>query len=261
MVSAKPRTSQTGFPEEFLDLTLDEAILIALQDTQVLRNLGANSVTTPQSVTTVFDPAIVATDPNFGAEAALSSFDAQFAAGLTLNKNDDVFNNPVLGGNAQEVRSDIAAGTYSLSKISGVGTQFAIQGNVQHTDTNSPGVLFPHLWETTWEASVRQPLLQGSGARFNQIAGPINQPGFRNTSGVLISRIDHEVSRVQLEGQLNDMVEEIIAAYWRLNQAYKNLESTKEVRDASRNTNDRCAVLRRICESIVYRDEQISDGI
>ncbi len=42
----------------------------------------------PLQVPTVYDPAIVEADPNFGVEAALSNFDAQLGSQLLWQKND-----------------------------------------------------------------------------------------------------------------------------------------------------------------------------
>lgn len=232
-----PRTNATGMPDAFWDLSLDEAITIALSDAEILRSLGATVLTNPQAVGSRFDPAVIATDPNFGIEAALAQFDTRYSSNLFLQKNDDVFNNPVLGGNAQEVREDVAVYNYSISKTSAQGSIFSITGDVRHTNSDSPNLIFSHLWQTSWEASIRQPLLQGAGVDFNRIAGPAaQQPGIRNSSGVVISRINHQISQAQFERQLRDMVGEIISAYWRLDLAHKNFKSIKQLRDASLTT-------------------------
>lgn len=229
-------TNKTELPSEFWEMTLDEVLLIALQDSKILRSLNATSVVNPQGVSSSFDSAITSTDPNFGIEAALSQFDVQFSSQLSYAKNDDVFNNPFLGANAQEVRDDVSTGGFSIFKTNGLGTQFGINSNVVHSQNNSPGQLFPHSWTTVWEATVRHPLLQGSGSQFNQISGPNNQLGFRNSSGVLISRINRDITNAQFDRQLREMVSEVINAYWRLELAYKNFEAIRSLRDSSLKT-------------------------
>lgn len=236
---AAPRSSLTEIPEEFRELSLDDAILLALQDTEILRSLGAIVVQNPQAAPGSFDPAIQVTDPNFGIEAALAQFDTQFNASTIYQRNDDVFNNPVLAGgvgSAAEVRDDLTTSIFSLGKTTATGTQFAVNSSIQHSQSNNPNLLFPHSWTTVWEATARQPLLQGSGIQFNRIAGPVRQPGFQQTSGVIISQINRDISIAQFEQNLRNMVNEIVQAYWQLDLAYKNFESIRRVRDASLTT-------------------------
>ncbi len=229
--SAEPLTDLSELPTTTWEMTLDEAIHTALHNTEILRSLGATVVSNPQSVIGSFDPAIQSTDPFFGAAAALSQFDTQLNSSLLYTKNDDVFNNPVLGGGAAEVRDDVAASTLGLRRTNIFGTQFSMQNRVQHSNSTNPALLFPHSWTTVWEGTVRQPLMQGRGAQFNQIAGPTNQTGFRNVSGVVLSQINQEVSLAQFEKGVRDMVREITNAYWQLDLAYRRLEATKRVRD------------------------------
>lgn len=231
-----PRTSLTELTENFRELTLDEAIMIALQDTQVLRSLGATAVSNPQFATSSLDPAIQSTDPNFGIQAALAQFDARFNSNMQYAKNDDVFNNAIFGGGARETREDLTSGSTTLSKTNAFGTQYSIGTNFQHSQSNAPNLLFPHAWTTVMEATVRQPLMQGRGVQFNRVAGPTAQPGFRNSTGIIISRINHDISIAQFEVGVRDMLSEIIDAYWQLDFAYKSFESIRTVRDLSLST-------------------------
>lgn len=228
---AAPRTDRTELPTTTWDISLDEAIQLALSNAEVLRSLGATIITNPQAAAARFDPEIQATDPLFGTQAALSQFDAQLSSSLLYNKNDDVFNNPVLGGGAAEVRDDVARGTWGLRKTNGIGTLFTVQNNVQHSNSTNPSLLFPHSWTTVWEGTVRQPLMQGRGALFNQIAGPTTQPGFRFSNGVALSQVNHEISLAQFERNVRNMVREITDSYWQLSLAHQRLEATKRVRD------------------------------
>ncbi len=228
---AAPRTNQTELHKVTWNLSLDEAIRIAMGNAEVLRSLGAVVISNPQSATGVLDPAIQSSDPLFGTQAALSQFDTQLSSSVFYSKNDDVFNNVVLGGGAAEVRDDVAKGALGLRKTNGMGTQFSIQNNIQNSDSNNRALLFPQSWTTEWEGTVRQPLLQGSGLLFNQIAGPTTQPGFRFSNGVALSRINTEISIAQFERGVRSMVREIADTYWQLNLAYERLESTKRVRD------------------------------
>jgi hypothetical protein len=190
---ARPLSSRNKLPEEMWYLTLDQAIEIALQNTDILRSLGATVIQNPTLAPGSFDPAINSTDPNFGIEAALAQFDTLLNSSLLYARNDDVFNNPVLGGGAAEVRNDVTTGNLGLTKVNASGTRFSLNSQIVHSQTDNPNALFSNAWTTVWEATVRQPLLQGRGVRFNSILGPAVQPGIRNGSGVVISRLNHDI--------------------------------------------------------------------
>ena len=228
---AAPRTDRTEVPQVTWDMSLDEAIRIALGNAEVLRSLGATIITNPQSASGAFDPAIQSSDPLFGTQAALSQFDTQLTSNFLYSKNDDVFNNRVLGGGATEVRDDVGKGTWGLRKTNGFGTQFSVQSNVQHSNSTNPALLFPSSWTSSWEGTVRQPLMQGRGVVFNQIAGPNGQPGFRYSNGVALAKVNQEISIVQFERNVRNMVREITDSYWQLSLAYERVEATKRVRD------------------------------
>ena len=157
-------------------------------------------------------PAIQSTNPNFGIEAALAQFDTNLNSTVLYAKNDNVFNNPVLGGNATEVRDDIFTGNFGLNKVSASGTRFSLNTQLVHSQTDNVNALFSNSWTTVWEATARQPLLQGRGVRFNSIAGPALTPGLQNSSGVVISRLNHEISTAQFERSVIAMVAEIVGS-------------------------------------------------
>ncbi len=236
VATSEPRTPLTEIPIESWDLTLDEAIILALKNTEVLRSLGGAIVDNRQFASGSFDPALQSTNPNSGIEAALADFDTQVSSSLFLRRNDNVFNNPVLGGGVNEVRDDVVSGLFSIDRIAPTGTNFSLASSVDHSQSNNPNLLFPHSWTTTWEATVRQPLLQGRGVRFNRIAGPNNRAGFRLANGIVIRRINHDISIAQFERQLRDMVREITNAYWQLYLAYENFNSIRGIRDVGLST-------------------------
>src|SRR6056297_3500121 len=61
-----------------LEMTLSEAVQRAVADSPILRRLGSNALVSPQTVGTVYDPALAHADPLSGVEAALAAFDAQY---------------------------------------------------------------------------------------------------------------------------------------------------------------------------------------
>jgi len=92
-VFQRPLTSKSELPSEFIYISLDETIAFALQDVEVLRSLSANVVQNAQSAVSSLDPALQATDPNFGIHAALAAFDTNLTSSILYSNNDDTFNN------------------------------------------------------------------------------------------------------------------------------------------------------------------------
>ncbi len=236
--TAPPRTSVAEMPEDFWELTVEEAIRIALENSPVMRNLGGRVLINPDGETTIFDPAIVESDPIFGEQAALAQFDATLNGAMNFAKNDNVFNNTVLGGGAREVTQDVYTQNWSVDKTSATGTRFTWSNTLQHESTNEPDTLvqFGHFWTALSEATIRQPLLQGRGLEFNRIAGPNAQPGFRTTSGILISRINEDISIAQFEAGVRTYLLELLNAYWDLTFAYRNYDTAKTARKSAAET-------------------------
>jgi outer membrane protein TolC len=99
--------------------------------------------------------------------------------------------------------------------------------------TNSPFNTGPDKplnwpWGTTSELEFRQPLLQGAGVDFNRIAGPNGTPGFNR--GVLIARLNLDVSLADFEASVVQLVSEVENAYWELYYAYRDLDAKMAAR-------------------------------
>ncbi len=231
-----PVTTADDWSSQQVELSLDEILHLALSDAKILKSLNATVLSSPASSTGIFDPAITVTDPLFGVEAALSQFDTNFAASINHANNDDVFNNSILGGGATEVVQDLLSADFSLRKTSATGTQYTLRNNLVYDNNNNISSTFPSSYAGFIEAQLRQPLLQGRGIEFNRIAGPNAQPGFRSTSGVVISQINHDVSIAQFNQDVREYVGEIVTAYWELHFAYQNYEAAKDARDAVQST-------------------------
>lgn len=216
-------------PEDlYWDLTLEEVIHEALQNSEMMRDLGG-VLRNPFALATIYDPAITYTDGQFGEEAALSEFDAQVGARTFFEKNDRGFNNQTVGQGGF-FRQDYHNYEVALSKRSATGGLFALRSVTQYDNNNQDAsALFPHSWDTYAEAEVRQPLLQGAGVEFNRIAGPNSTPGFAN--GVLIARTRTDISLVDFEIGLRNLISDVENAYWDLYFAYRDLDAKIEARD------------------------------
>jgi outer membrane protein TolC len=238
LVDRPPLTLRTDPPQNFWDMTLEEAIAIGLQNSEILKDLGGRVVANPETSSTVYDPAIRESDPIFGPEGALSAFDAQLSTGLFWQKNDRVFNNEIEGGDINEFQQDLVTYQSQISKLAATGTRFALRNLTRYDDNNTPDSvkLFPDTWDTQFEAEVRQPLLQGAGVAFNRIAGPNARPGFNFSTGVLLARINTDVSLADFERSVRDYLSELETAYWELYYAYRALDAAVLARDSAAET-------------------------
>ena len=208
-------------------LTESEMLTLALNNSPVLRPLGVQIIDNPDAVTTRYDVAIEATDPFFGPQAALADFDARLRAGVTAQNNDRVFNNAILGGAAQELVQDTTAFNTGWQKRTRSGATFDLGVDHSYDNNNRAGNLFPNYWETQWQAGIRQPLLQGAGRKFNLIAGPNAQPGFRFSRGIVIAKLNVKVSEADFQIKVRDFVRDLYQTYWDLQQRYQTYEQIR----------------------------------
>ncbi|MCA9132373.1 MAG: TolC family protein [Planctomycetales bacterium] len=233
--SVRGASSPAWTPPQPWDLTLDEVIQVALANSTILRDLGARVVQSPGLTPTIYGPALQASDPVTGVEAALSAFDAQVASDLFFENNDRVLNNEFLGGGVNFFRQDLARFQSSLKKKTASGALYTLRHNVDGDLNNSTrNLLEGRAWSWNLEGEVRQPLLQGRGLAFNRIAGPQATPGVYN--GVLLALLKADASASELEIGLRDYLSEVENAYWDLYFAFVDLEVKTKARDRSLGT-------------------------
>ena len=229
-------------------VTLEEAVALALQNSQVIRDVGGMIVSSPISRSTVFDPAIQETNAQAGVEAALSAFDAQLAATLHCNLTEKKYNNPMFaggavgpGGRPPALAENTSAFIAEISKVAPTGTRFAARNLTNYARDNRPlitpggggqqfGNLLSSTYETVFQLEARHPLLRGSGVEFNRIAGPNAMPGVYN--GVLLARINTDISLADFEIAVRDLLRDVGDAYWELYFAYRNLDAKIEARQS-----------------------------
>ena len=215
------------------ELSLEEAVHTALQNSKVVRNLGS---VTPFGFadglsgrtagnTTVYDPAIFETDPQAGVEAALSAFDAQFTTSVFWNKQDRPQN---VSTSFQFIpffyEQDQGQFEAALTKRSATGTQYTLRNQTIYDSNNRGfGRALPSDWYTAMEIEVNQPLMRGRGALVNRIP-------------VMVARINTDISLAQFEGSVRNLVVDVENTYWDLYTAYRNLEAGRIARDAAQVT-------------------------
>lgn len=236
-----------------VDMTLAEAIQMAVGQSPVLRSLGGSIVQIPgsnalqafggsgglvqtrTSGTTVYDPALSYANPLGGVEAALADFDAQFNSRLGWTKTDAPNNSQAaLFFQPSVLQATGANFAAEISKQTATGGRFALRHIVNYSRSNQPFLAFPSSFTGWVEAEWRQPLLQGAGTTYNRIAGPNSVVGQYN--GVLIARINNDISLTDFESSVIQLVSDVEQAYWSLYGGYRNLEAQLRGREAALQT-------------------------
>jgi outer membrane protein TolC len=255
--ATEPVTLSNPAFDEIWEVSLEDAIRTALENGKVLRNLGGrfasfggprpqtgepavSLLTAPTQTPTIYDPSIVETDPFRGVESALALFDAQVSSSLTWERQNRPQN---IGGVGtfifqQQFLGDTGNMTSGIQKRTATGATLGFSNQTLYDNNNSPirqpGV--PSTWTTNYDFTFSQPLLQGAGATYNRIAGPdffdniYGRPNFR---GVLLARINADISLADFEAGVRNLVSDTEQAYWELYFAYRNLEARKAGRDSA----------------------------
>ncbi len=243
-----PLTLNNPEPQEIWELKLEEAIKIALANSKVVRTLpgrftsnGIINPTPPQATPpdqlittndtsrTVYDPAITETTPGTGVEAALSAFDAQWTASMQGQHNlhpQNVNPGSIVSGFVVPIfKEDNTTFNTALTKITATGGQFAVTNNIFYDNVNTKTVDTPYTSSTNVQLTFNQPLLAGGGVQYNRIAGPFNPfAGIISSSGstvgttafdgVLLARINTDISLADFEGTVRNMLSDVENAYW-----------------------------------------------
>ncbi len=183
-------------------LSLDEAIHIALETTQVVRVLAG--VTAVSSGQTIYDPAI----SNTMIDQAQARFDPMVTQTNTWDRLDPPFAllNPLdptrtllTSNEMQDYRA-----TAGLTKTNVLGGQWAVNWTDTYTQFggNGPFPLNPQNLSAL-EVSYTQPLLQGGGYQVNM-------------APIVIARLNTDQSFFQYKDSVQELVRGVIEAYWNL---------------------------------------------
>jgi outer membrane protein TolC len=264
--TAEPLTLSNPNFDQIWELSLEEAIRTALENGKVLRNLGGrfasfggarpqtgeppvSLLTAPTLTPSIYDPAIVETDPFRGVESALALFDAQLSSSLTWERIKRPQNIDRGAGSIifpRELIGDTGNWRTGLQKRTATGATWGFANETIYDNNNSPireqnppgsgNVVVPSTWTTNYDFTFNQPLLQGAGVTYNRIAGPdsfenlYGRPVFR---GVLLARVQADISLADFEAGVRNLVSDTEQSYWECYFAYRNLEARKAGRDSS----------------------------
>ncbi len=247
----KPRTLADRHEDEVWELSLSDTIHLALQNNRVIRTDGAflspgNALfTNPDRAASVYDPAIQESGVLFGGrgvEAALAAFDAQWNTSMLWGRNENFVNNLFNGGGQSPGASFVSESANfntGLSKTFGYGASLGFRHDVDYLGTNSPAQLFPSAYTGSLSAQYRQPLLAGAGTEFTRIAGPIGQSfgGITGVNqGVVIARINNDITIADFEGSVLDLLLDVERLYWDLYLAYVRYDTAVKARNSAQRT-------------------------
>jgi outer membrane protein TolC len=219
----RPPSVRTAEQLEYWPMTLEEAVQLALANSETIRESGGRIVSAPTSALTIYDPAIQEVDPRTGPEAALAAFDAQFSSHLFVDHREREFNNRFLGAGSFGLTEQLGDFNLGFHKTAATGTKFSFENTTLYDYSNSTANVTPSVFDTVFEAGFRHPLLQGAGVEFNRIAGPQSSPG--NYRGILVARINSDVKLVEFEAAVRNLLYEVERSYWELEYSYRDLDT------------------------------------
>jgi outer membrane protein TolC len=228
-LSGEPRNLHRSVDDEVREISLHECILTALTNNEIVETTALGGVgtkvvlTNPTGTVSVYDSAIQETNILFGrrgVEAALSDFDTTFASGMVWGRNAGRLNVP----GAPSSTAETGTFTSSLSKAFATGASAQVYNNWNYLGTNAAGTLFPSSYTGGVGATFRQPLLAGSGTTYTRTAGPQN-PAFGAitgvSQGVLIARINQDITLADFESAVQVGLRDIENTYWDLYLFYR----------------------------------------
>ncbi len=249
----------------FQDMTLEDAVSIALSNTKVIRGYGTPGLQStrispgqdglangPNAATTTYDVAIRESEPGFlgtpgqisspsnlttnggldgnqGVEAALADFDAQLTGSVTYAKSDEPRNSVITSPlNSPVFQQDQVTWQSQISKKSANGTQIFFRNINQYTSNNNP--ITPNglqVLDSFYRASFEAEVRQ-----------PLlrGRGTFINRMPVVISRIGTDQQIANLDAALQNKVTNVEIRYWDLYCAYRNFEAAKTGRKAALET-------------------------
>lgn len=260
-----PPISLDNLNFEFSDLTLEECISYALNNTQIVRTLPGTqrqnadmsaivlSTPSPQNAS-IYDPALAATTTNSqplaldgngnrilargavranqvgGVEDALSEFDAQYSAFMSYNTTDRPRNVvPGVPLNPQFFQGRDGTGQMALSKRMATGGVVTLRSQTVYSNNN-----IPNLLQNQAGAGRVTPSDFTQSIEF-QVQHPLmrGQGTLVNRIPVVLARINEDISLTQYEERIRNLARDVEFAYWDLYAAYWTFETAKTARDAA----------------------------
>jgi outer membrane protein TolC len=245
---SKPRTTNDPEAQEVWPMTLQQAIRIGLDNSEVVRviafgaqgipiggfeptplNTGASAGVASSlgagTLQTVYDPAILETQ----IATALSNFDTAFTTSVLWGNNTQPFNNGVQGGSLNLTGTkfpivsvnDSATFQMGLSKQTETGATLGVVHNINWSYQNSSFLVWPSAYTTNIQLTLTQPLL-GSAPLPGQPAGrPVGLEA--NRAPIVISRLNADAAVWRFKAEVMASVRSVEQQYWNLAQSHVQL--------------------------------------
>src|SRR5262249_56033913 len=112
----------------------------------------------------------------------------------------------------QVVKQDTVEWEAGITKNAAYGAQMGIQQTWNYNNSNQPFQLFHSVFTGNIQFNYSQPLLAGAGTEFTRISGPLstNIQGVSGLNqGVVISRINTDMTLIDFEIQIRNMVHDV----------------------------------------------------
>jgi outer membrane protein TolC len=246
----KPRTTNDPEAQEIWPMTLQQAIRIGLDNSEIVRviafgaqgipiggfeptplNSGASAGVASSlgagTLQSVYDPAILETN----IATALSTFDTAFTTSLLWGSNVTPFNNGVQGGSLTLTGTkfpiisvnDSYTFQAGLSKQTETGATLGIVHNIAWSYQNSSFLVWPSAFTTNLQLTLTQPLL-GSAPLPGQAAGrPVGLEA--NRAPIVIARLNADAAVWRFKAEIMAHVRSVEQQYWNLAQSHVQLWS------------------------------------
>ncbi|MFO0911081.1 MAG: TolC family protein [Isosphaeraceae bacterium] len=249
---AKPRTTNDPEAREIWTLTLQDAIRIGLDNSEVVRviSLGAQGIPvggfepTPLNtgsgagiasalgagtLTTVYDPAIQETQ----IATALSSFDTNFTTSLLWGHSAAPFNNAISAGTFVAgarfpiiFNQDTWQFQTGVQKRTATGALLGVTHNINYLYSNSPTNVTPSAYTTNLQLSLTQPLLGSAPLAGGQAGPPVGLEA--NRAPIVIARLNADAAVWRFKAEVMAEVRSIEQQYWSLAQQHVQLWSSEK---------------------------------
>ena len=244
-----PRDLTAQTHEQIWEMSLAEALQLALANNKIIRMrgdfLGGSSLySNPDNIGSVWDPAIRESGVLFGGrgvESALAAFDTQWTTNMLWGGNQ-TFSNNAFAANGVTVGSifaqDTATFSTGLQKSFAYGATGSVTQNWNYSKNDAPR-LFPSAYDGNLVFNYSQPLWAGAGAEYTRIAGPAssNISGLSGVNqGVVIARINTDITLVDFEIQVKNMLRDVEDVYWDLYLAYRRYYAVVAARNSNLQT-------------------------
>lgn len=242
LYSGRPRTIKELANAEIWNMSLQEAVQIAISNNKMIRT-RSNSATllaNPSASPSVFDVAQRDTGflfGNRGVEAALADFDTTFTTTTTFTRNQQALNTLLLPGFVQSLNQSVV--NSGLQKNIATGGTVSLSENWTYSNTDLSSQLYRSNYVGVTQLQFTQPLWAGAGVEYSRIAGP-NRSGFGAitgvSQGVSIARINTDISVADFELAVIAMIKDVEDLYWELYLAYRQYDATLAQRDSALRT-------------------------